>query len=141
MNKENNEIVKPTSSTPQETEKINEPRVQNVLSQKKYKINFDDRKYAVKIIKTQFTKIEQQPLKPKGFLKSIPVIGKLLAKIFTSEGETYKLRLQTDHFSKAKNETCINNKYTEGVGSKLKKSNVEQVDKEEKNINIDHLKF
>ncbi|WP_044104107.1 hypothetical protein [Wolbachia endosymbiont of Onchocerca volvulus] len=117
MNKGYNETkVKSISAIPQKTKKINESRIQNALLQKKYKTNFNDRKYAIKIIKTQLAKIEQQPSKPRGFSKSIPVIRKFLAKISTPKRKIYKLRLQTDHFSKAKNETHINNKYIEEVG-------------------------
>ncbi|QKX00833.1 hypothetical protein GOY14_00415 [Wolbachia endosymbiont of Dipetalonema caudispina] len=92
MSKEYNETkIKTTLSMPRENKKTNELKVQNILSQKKYKINFDDRKYAVKIIKTQFAKTEQKPSKTKkSFLKSIPIIGELLAKIFTSERERLK---------------------------------------------------
>ncbi|MCV3769178.1 MAG: hypothetical protein K0T53_00360 [Wolbachia pipientis] len=93
MSKEYNETkIKTTLSMPQENKKTNELKIQNILSQKKYKINFDDRKYAVKIIKTQFAKTEQKkPSKTKkSFLKSIPIIGELLAKIFTSERERLK---------------------------------------------------
>ncbi|WCR58022.1 hypothetical protein [Wolbachia endosymbiont of Ctenocephalides felis wCfeJ] len=136
MSKEYNETkLKPAPSISQESEKINGSRVQNILSQKKYKINFDDKKYAVKVIKTQFAKAEQRPSKLRDFLKSIPMIGGLLARIFAPEEETYKkLRLQAGHPSEAKSKTCIDNKHTEEVGSRLKKSNVEQVDKEEKNL-------
>ncbi|QOD38668.1 hypothetical protein [Candidatus Wolbachia massiliensis] len=136
MSKEYDETkVKPVTSIPQGLKKINVSKVQNVLSRKEFKINFDDAKYAVKTVKTRFLETEQQPSKLRDLLKSIPVIGRLLAKIFTPEEAAYKkLQLQTDHSSEARNKTCINNKHTEEVGSRLKKSNVEQVDKEEKNL-------
>ncbi|QKX01515.1 hypothetical protein GOY13_00845 [Wolbachia endosymbiont of Cruorifilaria tuberocauda] len=134
-NEYNQSKVKPVPDMTQETEKIENLRVQNVLLQKKYKINFDDKKYAVKIIKTQFAKTEQHPSKARDFLKSIPVIGGLLAKIFTSEkGIHKKLRLQTIRSRETKNEDHINDKHIEKVCSKLKRSNIEQVDKEEKNL-------
>ncbi|WP_341812511.1 hypothetical protein [Wolbachia endosymbiont (group A) of Conops quadrifasciatus] len=68
-------------------------------------------------------------------MKSIPIIGGLLVKIFTPEKEAYKKpQSQTYRSSEVKNKTCIDNKHTEEVRSRLKKSNVEQVDKEEKNL-------
>ncbi|QKX02661.1 hypothetical protein GOY07_00060 [Wolbachia endosymbiont of Litomosoides sigmodontis] len=121
--------VKPTTSTSQDEKRINESKVQNILSKRRYDINFDDKKYAVKTVKTRFSEIEQQPSKSRGLLESILVIGRFLAKIFTSEKETYnKLQLQIGRSSKTKEESHIDDKHTEEISSKLKKSNIEQVD-------------
>ncbi|WP_088414464.1 hypothetical protein [Wolbachia endosymbiont of Wuchereria bancrofti] len=121
--------VKPAISTSQEPKRTNGSKVQSVLSKRRYDINFDDKKYAVKTVKTRFLETEQQSSKLRDLLESIPVIGRFLAKIFTSEKETYKkLQLQIDRSSKIRNESRIDDKYTEEISSKLKKSNIEQVD-------------
>ncbi|MGL9717339.1 MAG: hypothetical protein ACR5K9_01310 [Wolbachia sp.] len=132
MSKEYDETkVKPTPSVSQEPEKTNGSKVHNILSKRKFEINFDDTKYAVKAIKTQFAKTEQRPSKLRDFLKSIPVIGRFLVRILMPEKETYKkLRPRIGHSSEANNKTSIDNKHTEEVGSELKKSKVEQVDNE-----------
>lgn len=130
--------VKPAVSAFQKPEKINRLEIQNVLSKKsKPAINFDDKKYGVKISKIDqhLSNKKQESFGLRDFLSSIPIIGRFLVKIFTPEKEEYKkLQSQIGDSSKAKDEACVDNKYTEEVSSKLKKSNVEQVDKEEKNL-------
>ncbi|RDD34519.1 hypothetical protein Wcon_01388 [Wolbachia endosymbiont of Cylisticus convexus] len=139
MNKEYSDTkVKPSVSTFQKPEEVNRSEAQNVLSKKsKPAINFDDKKYGVKIpkIDQHSSNKKQEPFGLRVFFKSIPIIGEFLAKIFTPEKEAYKKpQSQVGDSSKAKDEACVDNKYTEEVSSKLKKSNVEQVDKEEKNL-------
>lgn len=138
MNKEYDDTkVKPAVSTPQKPEKINRSEAQNVLSKKrKSAINFDDKKYGVKISIDQHPSNKKQEFfELRGFLSSIPIIGSFLVKIFTPEEEIHKkLQSQVDYSSKAKDETYIDNKHTEEVGSKLENGNVEKVDKEKKNL-------
>ncbi|NUY39380.1 hypothetical protein GO684_01510 [Wolbachia endosymbiont of Litomosoides brasiliensis] len=121
--------VEPATFTSQEPKRINESKVQNILSKRRCDINFDDKKYAVKTVKTRFLETEQQSSKPRGLLESILAIGRFLAKIFIPEKETYnKLQLQTGRSSKIKDGSRIDDKHTEEISSKLKKSNIEQVD-------------
>ncbi|NSM56482.1 hypothetical protein HET73_02750 [Wolbachia endosymbiont of Atemnus politus] len=128
MSKEYDETkVKPAPSISQEPEKISGSKVQNVLSKREFKINFDDAKYAVKTVKTQFAQTEQQPSKLRDFLKSIPIIGRFLVRVFIPEKEAHK-KSQAVCSSKTRHETSVDDEYTQKVGSRLEKSNVEQVD-------------
>ncbi|XCA33535.1 MAG: hypothetical protein ABS808_01585 [Wolbachia endosymbiont of Polyergus mexicanus] len=143
MSKEYNETkVKPAMSTPQEPERTNGLKAQNVLSKKrKPVINFDDKKYGVKNLKIdqQFLNKRQESSKLRDFLRSIPIIGRFLARIFTPEKieiisnpiydnmEAHE-KLQAGHSSKIKDETSVDDEHTKEVDSKLEKGNVEQVD-------------
>lgn len=136
MNKEYNETkVKPAMSTPQEPERTNGLKAQNVLSKKrKPAINFDDKKYGVKNLNKR-----QESSKLRDFLRSIPIIGRFLARIFTPEKieiisnpiydnmEAYE-KSQAGHSSKIKDETSVDDEHAKEVDSKLEKGNVEQVD-------------
>ncbi|WP_065106840.1 hypothetical protein [Wolbachia endosymbiont of Nomada ferruginata] len=143
MSKEYDETkVKPAISTPQGPEGTNGSKAQSVLSNKrKPTINFDDKKYGVKT-----SKIDQQSLnkrqessKLRDLLRSIPIIRRFLARIFTPEKieiisnpiydnmKAYK-KSQEDYPSKIKDETSIDDEHTKEVDSKLEKGNVEQVD-------------
>lgn len=130
--------VKSVVSAFQKPEKVNRLEIQDVLSKKsKPAINFDDKKYGVKIPKTDqyLSNKKQEPFRLKDFLSSIPIIGRFLVKIFTPEKEEYKkLQSQIGLSNKAKNEIYIDNKRTEEVGSKLENGNIEQVDEEKKNL-------
>jgi len=134
--------VKPAMSTPQEPERTNGLKAQNVLSKKrKPVINFDDKKYGVKNLKIdqQFLNKRQESSKLRDFLRSIPIIGRFLARIFTPEKieiisnpiydnmEAYE-KSQAGHSSKIKDETSVDDEHTKEVDSKLEKGNVEQVD-------------
>ncbi|MDM8335402.1 hypothetical protein [Wolbachia pipientis] len=123
MSKEYDETkVKPAISAPHEPKKTDGLKVQNVLLRREFKINFDDAKYAVKVIKTQPAKTGQRPSKLRNFLKSIPVIGGFLVRVFTPKREAYKkLQSQAGYSSEAKNKAHINNKHTEEIDSRLKK--------------------
>lgn len=141
MNKEYNETkVKPAMSTPQEPERTNGLKAQNVLSKKrKPAINFDDKKYGVRNLKIdqQFLNKRQESSKLR-ILRSIPIIGRFLARIFTPEKieiisnpiydnmEAYE-KSQAGHSSKIKDETSVDDEQAK-IDSKLKKGNVEQVD-------------
>jgi len=143
MSKEYDETkVKPAMSTPQEPERTNGLKAQNVLSKKrKPVINFDDKKYGVKNLKIdqQFLNKRQESSKLRDFLRSIPIIGRFLARIFTPEKieiisnpiydnmEAYE-KSQAGHSSKIKDETSVDDEHTKEVDSKLEKGNVEQVD-------------
>ncbi|MDX5462049.1 hypothetical protein [Wolbachia endosymbiont of Oedothorax gibbosus] len=140
MNKEYDETkVKPAMSTPQEPERTNGLKAQNVLSKKrKPAINFDDKKYGVKNLKIdqQFLNKRQESSKLRDFLRSIPIIGRFLARIFTPKKvevvsnpimEAYE-KLQAGHSCKIKDETSVDDEYAKEVDSKLEKGNVEQVD-------------
>lgn len=143
MSKEYDETkVKPAMYTPQEPERTNGLKAQNVLSKKrKPAINFDDKKYGVKNLKIdqQFLNKRQEPSKLRDFLRSIPIIGRFLARIFTPKKieiisnpiydnmEAYE-KSQAGHSSKIKDETSIDDEYAKEVDSKLEKGNVEQVD-------------
>ncbi|WP_341818309.1 hypothetical protein [Wolbachia endosymbiont (group B) of Ennomos erosarius] len=140
MSKEYDETkVKPAMSTPQEPERTNGLKAQNVLSKKrKPAINFDDKKYGVKNLKIdqQFLNKRQEPSKLRDFLRSIPIIGRFLARIFTPEKieiisnpimEAYE-KSQAGHSSKIKDETSIDDEHAKEVDSKLEKGNVERVD-------------
>ncbi len=89
MGKEYDETrVKPTMSTPQEPERASGLEAQNILSKKrKPVINFDDKKYGVKNLKIdqQFLNKRQESSKLRDFLRSMPIVGKFLAKIFAPE--------------------------------------------------------
>ncbi len=137
MSKEYDETkVKPAMSTPQGPEGTNGSKAQNVLSKKrKPVINFDDKKYGVKT-----SKIDQQSpnkaSKLRNFLRSTPIIGRFLARIFTPEKveivsnpimEAYE-KSQAGYSSKIKDETSIDDEHAKEVDSKLEKGNVEQVD-------------
>ncbi|WP_353280830.1 hypothetical protein [Wolbachia endosymbiont (group B) of Cyclophora punctaria] len=130
--------VKPAVSEFQKPEKVNRLEIQNVLSKKsKTAINFDDKKYGVKISKIDqhLSNKKQESFGLRDFLSSIPIMGRFLVKIFTPEKEEYKkLQSQIGLSNKAKNEIYIDNKRTEEVGSKLENGNIEQVDKEKKNL-------
>uniref|UniRef100_A0A8D8HAZ4 (northern house mosquito) hypothetical protein n=1 Tax=Culex pipiens TaxID=7175 RepID=A0A8D8HAZ4_CULPI len=129
--------VKPAVSAFQKPEKVNRLEIQNVLSKKsKPAINFDDKKYGVKISKIDqhLSNKKQESFGLRDFLSSIPIIGRFLVKIFTPEKEEYKKLQSQIGLSKAKNEIYIDNKRTEEVGSKLENGNIEQVDKEKKNL-------
>ncbi|MGL9732481.1 MAG: hypothetical protein ACR5KW_00300 [Wolbachia sp.] len=69
---------------------INESKIQVI--RKKFP-NFNDKRYSVKTVKTLFLETGQQSLKLRNFLKSIPIIGRFLAKIFTPE----KIRIISNH--------------------------------------------
>lgn len=143
MSKEYDETkVKPAMSTPQEPERTNGLKAQNVLSKKrKPVINFDDKKYGVKNLKIdqQFLNKRQESSKLRDFLRSIPIIGRFLARIFTSEKieiisnpiydniEAYE-KSQAGHSSKIKDEISVDDAHAKEVDSKLEKGNVEQVD-------------
>jgi|GEM_PF-5323296 len=143
MSKEYDETkVKPAMSTPQEPERTNRLKAQNVLSKKrKPAINFDDKKYGVKNLKIdqQFLNKRQESSKLRDFLRSIPIIGRFLARIFTPEKieiisnpiydnmEAYE-KSQAGHSSKIKDEISVDDEYAKEVDSKLEKGNVEQVD-------------
>ncbi|OCA06827.1 hypothetical protein [Wolbachia endosymbiont of Trichogramma pretiosum] len=130
--------VKPIVSEFQKPEKVNRLEIQNVLSKKnKPAINFDDKKYGVKISKIDqyLSNKKQESFGLRAFLSSIPVIGRFLVKIFTPEKGGYKkLQSQIGLSNKAKNEIYVDNRRTEEVGSKLENGNIEQVDKEKKNL-------
>ncbi|WP_395462971.1 hypothetical protein [Wolbachia endosymbiont of Cantharis cryptica] len=84
MNKEYDEtMVKPPTSISKELEETNGSKAQNVFSERKSEINFDDKKYATKILITdqQPLKKEQEPSKLIDFLKPIPIIGRFLVRI------------------------------------------------------------
>ncbi|MGL9725753.1 MAG: hypothetical protein ACR5KV_03575 [Wolbachia sp.] len=140
MNKEYDETkVKPAVFTSQKPEEANKLETQNAFSKKrKSVINFDDKKYGIKIsIDQHLSNKKQDFFRLRGFFRSIPIIGNFLAKIFTSEKETYKkLQLQVNYSSKAEDKTYIDNKYTKEVGSKLESGNVERVDKKKKNLRL-----
>lgn len=130
--------VKPEVSTSQKPGKVNRLEIQNVPSKKsKPAINFDDKKYGVKISKIDqhLPDKKQESFGLRDFLSSIPVMGRFLVKVFMPKKEEYKkLQSQVGYSNKAKNETYIDNKRTEEVGSKLEDGNAEQVDKEKKNL-------
>lgn len=144
MNKEYDETkVKPAISRPQEPEKTNGSKGQSVLSKKrKPAINFDDKKYGVKTpkIDQQFSNKGQESSKLRDFLRSIPIIGRFLARIFTPEKieiisnpiydnmEAHE-KLQSGHSSKIEDRTSIDDKHAK-VDSKLENGNVKQVDNE-----------
>lgn len=132
MSKEYDEIkIKPAPSTSQEPKEANESKIQHVLLKRKYNINFDDKKYAVKTVETRFLETQQRPSKLRDLLKSIPVVGGFLVKIFTPEKGVYKkLQLQTGYSNEAKNKIHIDNKHAGKVSSKLKEGSAEQVDNE-----------
>ncbi len=138
MNKEYDDTkVKPAVSTSQKPEEINRSETHNVLSKKsKPAINFDDKKYGVKVsIDQHLPNKKQEPFGLRRFLKSMPIIGDFLTKILTPEEEAHKkLQSQVDYSGKVKDEAYIDNKYTKEVGSKLEGGNVEQVDKEKKKL-------
>ncbi|GFR07165.1 uncharacterized protein TNCT_13471 [Trichonephila clavata] len=144
MSKEYDETkVKPAMSTPQEPERTNGLKAQNVLPKKrKSAINFDDEKYGVKNFKIdqQFPNKRQESSKLRDFLRLILIrIRRFLAGILTSEkteiisNPTYDNmeaheKSQAGHSSKIKDETSVDDEHTKEVDSKLEKGNVEQVD-------------
>lgn len=103
-------------SAPQETGKnnvkhpINEP-------QKPVSPIFNDKKYGGKHSQKtgqQFQQKEQEPSKPGGLLKSIPIIGGLLANLVP------KIKKDGPEMTKTYDKT-------KKIGSELKEGNVEQV--------------
>ncbi|WP_250295415.1 RasGAP domain-containing protein [Wolbachia endosymbiont of Oedothorax gibbosus] len=137
MSKEYDETkVKPAISTLQEPEKANRSKAQTGTA-----INFDDKKYGVKTpkIDQQFLNKRQESSKLRDFLRSIPIIGEFLARIFTPKKieiisnpiydnmEAHE-KLQSSHSSKIEDKTSIDDEHTKEVDSKFEKGNVEQVD-------------
>ncbi|MDG7055744.1 MAG: hypothetical protein LJD31_04430 [Wolbachia endosymbiont of Menacanthus eurysternus] len=138
--------VKPTTSTPPGPKGTNESRIQ--VARRKFP-NFNDERYSVKTVKTRFLETGQQPLKLRNFLKSIPIVGKFLAKVFTPEKietisnpiyeskEAYEAhkRSRNKYYSEAEDEAKIirtDGKHEKGISSKVKQGSVEQVEHEEK---------
>ncbi|MDR1139902.1 MAG: hypothetical protein LBJ80_05065 [Rickettsiales bacterium] len=138
--------VKPATSTPPGPKGTNESRIQ--VTRRKFP-NFNDERYSVKTVKTRFLETGQQPSKLRNFLKSIPIVGKFLAKVFTPEKieiisnpiyenrEAYKAykRSRNKYYSEAKDEAevvCTDGKDKKGISSKVKQGSVEQVEHEEK---------
>ncbi|MCA4775068.1 hypothetical protein IHO40_02980 [Wolbachia endosymbiont of Mansonella ozzardi] len=94
-------------------------------------------------------KKEHKYSKLRNFLKSIPVIGKFLAKVFTPEKieiisnpiyesreayETYK-RSRNKYYSEAKDKAktiCMDGKHEKGVSSKVKQGSVESIEHKKK---------
>ncbi|NUX00931.1 hypothetical protein GO685_00050 [Wolbachia endosymbiont of Madathamugadia hiepei] len=138
--------VKPATSTPPGPKGTNESKIQ--VKRRKFP-NFNDERYSVKTVKTRFLETGQQPSKLRNFLKSIPIIGRFLAKVFTPEKieiisnpicenreayEAYK-RSRNKYHSKAKDEAktiCTGGKHEKVISSKVKQGSVEQVEHEEK---------
>ncbi|MGL9760999.1 MAG: hypothetical protein ACR5LB_02075 [Wolbachia sp.] len=138
--------VKPATSTPPGLKGTNESKIQ--VTRRKFP-NFNDERYSVKTVKTRFLETGQQPSKLRNFLKSILIIGRFLAKVFTPEKigtisnpiyenreayEAYK-RSQNKYYSEAEDEAktiCMGGKHDKVISSKVKQGSVEQMEHEEK---------
>lgn len=138
--------VKPATSTPQGPKGINESRIQ--VTRRKFP-NFNDERYSVKTVKTRFLETGQQPSKLRNFLKSIPIVGKFLAKVFAPEKieiisnpiyesreayEAYK-RSRNKYYGEAKGEAkiiCTDGKHEKVISSKVKQGSVESIERKEK---------